>query len=103
MKQINRLIITVKEIRGNCPVFKIGDKMIFDEPKIILDETDAFCVHALSSMLSMLVALSRGTSFKELGLSREKDDAGYIQCPDPGPPYTLGGTVIFEVKHELKS
>ncbi|GEM_PF-5498513 len=31
----------------------------------------------------------------ELGLSKEKDVA-YIQCVDPGEPYTEGGTVIFK-------
>jgi len=23
-----RLVISVKEIRGNCPVFKVGDKIV---------------------------------------------------------------------------
>ena len=102
MEQVNRIVVKVKEIRGKCPVFKVGDKIVFDEPKISLEETDALCVHALGSMLSMLVALSKGISFKELGLSKQ-ENAGYIQCLDTGAPYTSGGTVVFEIRRETKS
>jgi uncharacterized repeat protein (TIGR04076 family) len=72
MKQPNRIVVMVKETRAKCPVFRVGDRIVFDEPKIILEETDALYIHALGSMMSMLVALSRGTSFKELGLSKNK-------------------------------
>jgi len=100
MSKIYRLVVTVKEIRGRCPVFKVGDKIVVEEPEIVPEKTDALCVHALGSMLSMVIALSRGSSFKELGLSKEEGDVGYVQCLDPGLPYTPGGTVIFEIKRE---
>jgi hypothetical protein len=51
-------------------------------------------------MLSMVVALGRGVGFKELGLAEKEGDVGYVQCLDPGPPYTPGGTVIFEIRRE---
>jgi hypothetical protein len=51
-------------------------------------------------MLSMIVPLSHGISFKQLGLSKEDDEKGYVQCLDPGKPYTNGGTVLFEIKRE---
>lgn len=95
-----RLIIAVKEIRGNCPVFKVGDKIVVESPKVIVEETDNICLHAFGCMLSMLVPLSRGISFKKLGLARGEDETGYVQCLDPGKPYTDGGTVIFEIKRE---
>jgi len=95
-----RLVITAKEIRGHCPVFDLGDKIIIEPPDILPEKTDALCVHALGSMLSMIIALSRGISFKELGLAREEGDVGYVQCLDPGPPYTPGGTVVFEIRRE---
>jgi uncharacterized repeat protein (TIGR04076 family) len=69
-------------------------------PKIDTASTDSLCVHALGSMLSMLTALARGVSFKDLGLATEEGNVGYVQCLDPGPPYTAGGTVIFEIKRE---
>ena len=100
MGKVHKLILTVKEIRGKCPVHELGDKIVVESPEIVTAETDALCIHALGSMLSMLVPLARGVSFKALGLSVKEGNVGYIQCLDPGPPYTLGGTVIFEVRRE---
>jgi len=51
-------------------------------------------------MLSMIVPLSRGINFKQLGLTTEEGEKGYVQCLDPGKPYTDGGTVLFEIKRE---
>jgi len=100
LSKVHRLILTVKEIRGSCPVHKLGDKIIVESPKIVTAKTDALCVHALGSMLSMVVPLARGVSFKELGLALEEGNVGYVQCLDPGSPYTPGGTVIFEIRRE---
>ncbi|MEM2916873.1 MAG: TIGR04076 family protein [Candidatus Bathyarchaeia archaeon] len=102
MNETFRLTVKVKEIRGKCPVFKLGDKIVVEEPEILVKETDALCVHALGSMLSMIVPLSRGISFKTLGLAKEDENIGYVQCLDPSFPYTAGGTVIFEIKREKK-
>jgi hypothetical protein len=33
----------VHEIKGQCSVYKIGDKMVVDDPKILLDRADALC------------------------------------------------------------
>jgi uncharacterized repeat protein (TIGR04076 family) len=95
-----RLVITVKEIRGNCPVFNVGDTIVVESPKIVVRKTDNLCIHALGCMLSMIVPLSHGISFKQLGLAKEEDEKGYVQCLDPGKPYTDGGTVFFEIKRE---
>ncbi|MEM2105777.1 MAG: TIGR04076 family protein [Candidatus Bathyarchaeia archaeon] len=96
-----RLVITVREIHGKCPVFSVGDKIVIEQPKIVLEKTDNLCIHALGSVLSMIIPLSKGISFKDLGLTKgDDDDRGYMQCLDPGEPYTEGGTVIFEIKRE---
>jgi len=100
MRQVHKLTLTVKEIRGKCPVHKLGDRIVFESPEIVTAKTDALCVHAMGSMLSMLIPLVRGISFKDLGLAVKEGNVGYIQCLDPGPPYTHGGTVIFEIKRE---
>jgi len=100
MKESKRLLITVKEIRGKCPIHKVGDKIVVDAPEIITAETDVLCVHALGSMLSMIIPLARGVSFKDLGLAYQEGNVGYVQCLDPGEPYTPGGTVIFEIRRE---
>lgn len=73
---------------------------MIEEPRIALEKTDALCIHAFGSMLSMIIALSRGVSFKELGLTKEDGNVGYVQCLDPGVPYTPGGTVVFEIRRE---
>lgn len=90
------LEIVVHEIRGRCPVYKVGDRMLIDDPRILGDETDAICTHALSSLLHYVLALEEGVDPVKLGLSKPEDrQHAYIQCLDPGKPYTDGGTVIF--------
>lgn len=89
------LEIKVCEIRGKCPVHKIGDKMTIKGPQILLDKTDAICVHAFSTLLHYVVALEEGADPVRLRLSKDRGHA-YMQCMDPGEPYTEGGTVVFE-------
>ncbi len=92
---MERLTIKVVEIRGECPVFNLGDRIVIEGPKVKLDETDAICTHAFASLLPYIVALRKGIKPRELGLGR--GEKAYIQCLDPGLPYTDGGTVIFEI------
>lgn len=89
------LEIEVCEIRGRCPVYRVGDKMTIEGPRILLDKTDAVCVHALSTLLHYVVALEEGADPVKLGLSKDRGHS-YMQCVDPGEPYTEGGTVVFE-------
>ena len=100
MGKIYQLVLTVKEIRGQCLVHKVGDRIVVESPKIDTVKSDVLCIHALGSMLSILVPLAQGVSFKSLGLAVSDGNVGYVQCLDPGPPYTLGGTVVFEIKRE---
>ena len=94
---MNKLIIKVKEIKGNCVVYKGGEKIVIDGPEIDLKETDKICVfHAFAPILHYVVALREGVDPVKLGLAK-KGNKGYIQCVDPGKPYTNGGTVIFEI------
>jgi len=92
---MERLEIAVIEIRGKCPVFNLGDRIVIEGPSVKLDETDAICTHAFASLLPYIVALRKGIKPSELGLGR--GEKAYVQCLDPGPPYTDGGTVIFEI------
>ena len=90
------LEIVVHEIRGKCPVYKVGDRMLIDDPRILVNKTDAICTHALSSLLHYSLVLQEGMDPVKLGLSKREDrQHAYIQCVDPGKPYTDGGTVIF--------
>ena len=94
---MNRLLITVKDVKGHCPVYNIGDRIVLDEGfRLNLKETDNVCMHSLSSVMPYYVALSKGVDPRELGLSRDGKKA-YLQCLDPCD-YTGGGTVFFEIE-----
>ena len=91
------LEIDVHEIRGYCPVYKVGDRIRIEDPKILLEKTDALCIHALSTLLHYALILEHDWCPVKLGLTTEEyPDYAYMQCVDPGKPYTEGGTVIFK-------
>jgi len=94
-----RLTITVKEVRGKCPIYKVGDKIIIDKFYINTKKSKNVCIHAISALSTLLSTFLHGTSAKELGIGKKKN-IGYLQCQDPGPPYTPGGTVLFEIKRK---
>lgn len=95
-RQVKLLEIVVHEIKGKCPVYKVGDRITIDDPEIVLEKTDALCTHALSTLLHYVTILERKWCPVELGLTTSDDpENAYMQCVDPGKPYTDGGTVIF--------
>jgi len=57
------------------------------------------CSHALAAMQTALGPFSKGVSARDLGFGKEENRA-YVQCPDPGKPYTCGGTVTFRLERE---
>ncbi len=93
------LEIKVCEIKGTCPVYKIGDKIVINDPRILVDRTDGLCTHALSTLLHYVTILEHDWCPVKLGLTTPEDsEHAYMQCVDPGKPYTDGGTVIFECR-----
>ncbi|MEM2197423.1 MAG: TIGR04076 family protein [Sulfolobales archaeon] len=92
-----KVLISVVEIRGFCPVYKVGDEMLLEGFYIVSGSSANICIHALAALMSLLSAFSHGASARDLGIG-SGDDEGYLQCPDPGPPYTRGGTVVFRLK-----
>jgi uncharacterized repeat protein (TIGR04076 family) len=94
---VSRLIITVKEINGDCDVHSEGDRIEIVGPKIDLEKSDNICIHALAPILHYSVALREGVDPVKLGLAKE-GKAAYVHCPDCGEPYTSGGRVVFEVE-----
>lgn len=94
-----RIVVTVKDVKGCCPIYKVGDRMVFEDFYLRSRDSENVCIHALSAMLSLLSPFLRGCSAVELGIGSE-EDVGYLQCPDPGPPYTRGGVVTFELRQE---
>ncbi|MEM1995213.1 MAG: TIGR04076 family protein [Nitrososphaerales archaeon] len=91
--------VEVVEVRGRCPVHRVGDKIVIEGPSIVLDKTDALCIHALSVILHYAVALDEGADPVKLGLTKPEDrENAYVQCVDPWRPYTEGGTAVFKIK-----
>ncbi len=86
--------VEVHEVRGKCAAdLKRGDW--FEVDGFFISRVEGrICLHALASMSTLLTLMSHGHSAKELGIGEE---SGYLQCPDPGPPLTCGGTVIFRL------
>jgi len=78
-------------------VFRVGDIIVVKDPEIVLEMTDALCTHGLSTSLHHTVALEGGVDPRALGLSKDSSHA-YLQCVDPGEPYTDSGTVIFRCR-----
>ena len=82
------LEIKVAEIRGHCPVYNVGDTIMIDDPRVVLEKTDALCTHALSSLLHYVLVLEHGGDPVKLGLTMPEDrEHAYLQCVDPGKPY----------------
>jgi len=93
---MSALSITVREIKGDCPVYEVGD-VFYIADGYRLKASQPICMHALASLMPYYVALSKGVSSEELGLGKER--VGYVQCLDPCK-YTAGGTVVFEIDKE---
>ena len=83
------LEITVHDIRGTCPVHKCGDRIVIDDPEIVVDKTDALCTHALLILLHYTTVLERDWCPVALGLTTAEDPShAYMQCVDLRAPYT---------------
>jgi len=91
------LIVTVKEIKGTCPVYRLKDSIVI-RGGYILDTKNSspVCMHSLASLMPYYVALSRRIPPEELGISGATEGRAYVQCLDPCE-ITGGGTVIFEI------
>ncbi len=100
---IYEVVVEVVEVRGKCAAgYKVGDSFVIKGFYIDPKECEVkICIHALTGMMSLLSPFIHGVSAKLLGIG-DKDDEGYIQCPDPGSPYTCGGTVVFRVRRTRK-
>ncbi|MEM1983279.1 MAG: TIGR04076 family protein [Sulfolobales archaeon] len=95
-----RVRVVVKEVKGFCASgFKLGDEFVVEKFYVLPQSNARICLHALAGMSSLLLPFLKGVSARELGIGTE-DDVGYVQCPDPGRPYTTGGTVVFELRRE---
>ena len=94
-----RLVFTVDRIEGTCPVHKVGDRIVVEEPELIVEQTDRACTSALAMLLSLSPALAREVHPPDWVSSK----VHYFCCPDAGgvdPNYGGNGTVIFKLVKE---
>ena len=89
------LIVKVREIKGTCPVYKVGDTFKLEESYRLVSEIP-LCMHSLAALMPHYNAL-RVSEHNGWGLAGKQDaDKAYVQCLDP-VAYTGGGTVVFEI------
>ena len=87
--------IKVKDVKGACPTFKVGDSFTLKAGYQLVSDGPV-CMHALSSIMPFYNALTVAPACV-LGIDGKVDkDKAYVQCPDP-VDHTGGGTVIFEI------
>ena len=95
-----KLIIRVEDVRGRCPVYEVGDRIVLDNGyRLNLDETTTGCMHSFASIIPYHIALSKGVRPDQMGLAHKDRDDGraYVQCLDPCE-MTGGGTVTFSIE-----
>ena len=89
------LLVRVVEIKGNCPVYDVGDRFTLEDGYKLVSETPV-CMHSLASILPYHIAMAKGVPPNRMGLAHKdrKDGKAYVQCLDP-VSHTAGGTAIF--------
>ena len=91
------LIITVKAVRGRCPVYRVGDRIVLREGyRLDLADSDAVCMHSLASVMPYYNAVFRGVAAQDLGLA-DAEGRACVQCLDPCEE-TGGGTVTLRLE-----
>ena len=89
------LIVRVKEIKGRCPVYKVGDSFTLENGYRLVTDIP-LCMHSLASLIPHYNAL-RVSEPENWGLAGSEDRTkAYVQCLD-AVSYTDGGTAIFEI------
>jgi uncharacterized repeat protein (TIGR04076 family) len=89
------LIVRVRQIKGTCPVYEVGDTFTLEDG-YRLSAGKPICMHSLASLMPYYNAL-RFCEPMDLGLVPKDDPSKLVvQCCDP-VDHTGGGTVTFEI------
>jgi uncharacterized repeat protein (TIGR04076 family) len=90
------LIAEVKEIKGTCSVYQVGDQFILEDGYRLVADIP-LCMHSLAALLPHYNAL-RVSEPDQWGLAGKDDKAkAYVQCLDPYA-FTGGGTAVLEIQ-----
>jgi uncharacterized repeat protein (TIGR04076 family) len=75
------LLVTVVNIEGQCPVYRVGDSFKLDDGYRLISKIP-LCMHSLAALLPFYNAL-RISGPEEWGLAGKEDSKkAYVQCPD---------------------
>ena len=89
------LVVTVKQIKGHCPTYKVGDSFALKAGYQLVSDIPV-CMHALAALMPYYNAL-RVSDPAQWGIEGKDDSSkAYVHCPDPAT-FTGGGTVTFEI------
>lgn len=95
------LLVRVAEIKGRCPVYRVGDSFILEDGYRLISKIP-LCMHSLAALLPHYNAL-RVSKPEEWGLAgKENKTKAYVQCLDAAS-YTDGGTAILEISKVYES
>jgi len=93
------LVITVKAVRGHCPVYEVGDQIVLrDGYRLDVEASSAVCMHSLASVMPYYNAIHGGVEPGDLGLADAQGQA-CVQCLDPCEE-TGGGTVTLRLERK---
>ena len=90
-----KLIVTIKEIKGRCGVYKEGDCFALINGYQLVSDIPV-CMHGLGSIMPFYNALGISEPSRWGLAGKEDKSKAYIQCPD-ACEYTGGGCVTFEI------
>jgi len=85
-----KVVLEVVRVPKQCAAgFEVGDKMVIEDPKIVLNETSNVCLYALSSLMPYLISLTR-----ELPKDDWMNQVNELCCSDPHNPVKFKVTRI---------
>jgi len=93
------LIIKVREIKGTCPVYRVGDTFKLEDGYRLVSDMP-LCMHSLAALMPHYNALQVSDPERWGLAGRQEPDKAFVQCLDPFA-YTGGGTVVFEITRAL--
>jgi uncharacterized repeat protein (TIGR04076 family) len=74
-----KVILEVIQVPEKCAAdYKVGDKIVIEDPKIVLKESTNVCLYALSALIPYLIPLTR-----ELPKDDWMNQITELSCSDP--------------------
>jgi uncharacterized repeat protein (TIGR04076 family) len=81
-----KVLIEVEDVLGPCPHHKKGDKILIEEPDVIVSKSNSFCSRAFPMLSTFIMCFSQGIETGLPGVPL------LVKCPA-----TAEGPVIFKV------